>query len=181
MNPRWRSQWFRIEISSMPRPIVKAKDRSRVPAPPRGCRPPMSGCGRDLDTWPRSWMGFDKVRGACAEDHPQPRGQPVVAGRRDYPRPERRPGAAKGSAGPAAARCRPGRRWPTAVPRLGGRAALLRFDLPQTPPISQSPAALSPPVTYECPGRASNTGGILARRALATRRIRLRPGFGGPP
>ena len=59
-NPRWRWQWFKIVINSMARTIFKAKtarvNRVATSAPSSDA----SASYRDLDNWPRSWMGLDK-------------------------------------------------------------------------------------------------------------------------
>src|SRR4030081_1964522 len=74
-----------------------------------------------------------------AEDDPKARGQPVDPRRRDHPRRERRPSSEKGrSRPPAEERDSSGRRAAD-VSRLGRGAAVLRLDMPQTPPLPSSP------------------------------------------
>jgi hypothetical protein len=59
-NPRWRWQWFKIVINSMARTIFKAKTSPVNHAAPSAPAADASAYGRDLDTWPRSWMGLEK-------------------------------------------------------------------------------------------------------------------------
>src|ERR1035437_10040687 len=105
----------------MARMISKAKTsrvtRATTSAPP----PDPSAYCRDLEDWPRSWMGLDKdlppggqllawfrpfrTSGfieSFAEDHSQACGQPVAAGRRNHSRPARRPFSEKGCDRPSA-------------------------------------------------------------------------------
>src|SRR5215207_6784709 len=76
---------------------------------------------RDLDGWPRSWMGLEKdlppgeqlldlfrpfleylaAVGSVAEDHPETRGQHVDAGRGVHSRPQRRSATAPATSGTA--------------------------------------------------------------------------------
>src|ERR1035441_7875294 len=84
------------------------------------------------------------------------------AGRRDYPRPARRPFSEKGCGRPSSARCDPVRRWPAALPRL---------DLPQTPPLPHSTPALIPQVTHRFPGRGAYSKALRLLRWVAERQL----------
>src|SRR5713226_3067516 len=59
-NPRWRWQWFKIVINSMARTIFKAKTSRVNHAATSAPSADASAYCRDLDTWPRSWMGLEK-------------------------------------------------------------------------------------------------------------------------
>src|SRR3984893_1905470 len=59
-NPRWRWQWFKIVINSMARTIFKAKTARVNRAATSKPSSDASAYCRDLDNWPRSWMGLDK-------------------------------------------------------------------------------------------------------------------------
>ena len=89
----------------MARPIVKAKTSKVNPAARSASSSDAAAYGRDLDHWPRSWMGLEKdlppgeelvacfrpfprasrLLDACPEDHAPARGQPLAAGRRNHP------------------------------------------------------------------------------------------------
>src|SRR5580698_1244863 len=60
MNLRWRWQWFRMVISSMVRTIFKAKTCKVNRAASAPASSDASAYCRDLDNWPRSWMGLEK-------------------------------------------------------------------------------------------------------------------------
>ncbi len=129
---------------------------------------------RDLDNWPRSWMGVEQDL---------PPGEQLLAYFRPFIE-----HLASSSLSPKTIRkhvdnlwmlggeiirdlnddpslrkvtadrllrdaCRPCRRRPADSQRRRGGAALLRLDLPQIPPIPQSTSALSLPVTHRFPGR----------------------------
>ena len=131
----------------------------------------VSACCRDLDNWPRSWMGLEKdlppgerllacfrpfiEHLAASRLSPktirQPCGQPLDAGRRDDPRPARRPFSEKNRRRPASPRCDSCRRRPAHPQWVRRRATLLRLNLPQAPPLPRSTPALSTPVTHKFP------------------------------
>src|SRR5712671_2234710 len=101
-----------------------------------------------------------------AEDDPKARGQPVDPRRRDHPRRERRPSSEKGrSRPPAEERDSSGRRAAD-VSRLGRGAAVLRLDMPQTPPLPSSTPGLSASVTHRFPRRGLKMGGRPALESI---------------
>src|SRR5713101_1693038 len=157
----------------MARTIFKAKtsrvNRAASSAPSSDA----SAYCRDLDNWPRSWMGLEKDL---------PPGEELVAclrpfiehlassslspktirrhvdnlwllGGRNHSRAELRPLSAKGRCPATSSRCGWCRWRPIDLQRLRRGPTLPRFDLPQTPSLPQSAAALSPSVTHKFPER----------------------------
>jgi hypothetical protein len=161
----------------MVRTIFKAKtsrvNRAAISAPSSDT----SAC-RDLDNWPRSWMGLEKDlpprgRTGCwppavhrasgfieslPEDHWPARGQPLDARWRNHSRLELHTFFEKSRCAATSSRCGSCRWRPTDPQRLGRGATLLRRDLPQTPPLPQSTSALSPSVTHRFPRRGKILG-----------------------
>ena len=161
----------------MARTIVKAKtsrvNRAATAAPSSDA----SAYCRDLDNWPRSWMGLEKDL---------PPGEELVACFRPFiehlassslsPKTIRQhvdnlwmlggeiirdlnydPSLRKMAADRLLRNVIHAGRRPADPQRLGRGATLLRLNLPQTPPLPHSTSALSPPVTHKFPRRGLNT------------------------
>src|SRR5216683_2267912 len=166
----------------MARTIFKAKTSRVNRAAPSAPSSDASAYCRDLDNWPRSWMGLEKDL---------PPGEELVAclrpfiehlassslspktirrhvdnlwllGGRNHSRAELRPLSAKGRCPATSSRCGWCRWRPIDLQRLRRGPTLPRFDLPQTPSLPQSAAALSPSVTHKFPER-----GLFSRAASA--------------
>ena len=85
---------------------------------------------------------------ALQKNHSQTRRRSMGSRRRDHPQPEPRPFSAEGPdrTNPTQSH-RP--RWrPTHPQRMGRRAAILRFHLPEVSPLPQSTPAMNQPVTH---------------------------------
>src|SRR5712671_3616208 len=172
----------------MARTIFKAKtsrvNRAASSAPSSDA----SASYRDLDNWPRSWMGLEKDLPpgeelvACLRpfiEHlassslsPKTIRRHVVnlwlLGGRNHSRAELRPLSAKGRCPATSSRCGWCRWRPIDLQRLRRGPTLPRFDLPQTPSLPQSAAALSPSVTHKFPerGKVSDSWKKLVQRIL---------------
>jgi hypothetical protein len=83
------------------------------------------------------------------QDHSPARGQPLAAGWRNHPRPELRSFSEEARCPQTSSRCNRSQWRPTDPQWLGRGAVLPRFNLPQTPPLPQSTATLSPPLTHK--------------------------------
>src|SRR6202035_5091531 len=155
--------------------IFKAKTSKVNRAATSASSSDASAYGRDLDTWPRSWMGLEKDL---------PPGEQLVACFRPFiehlassslsPKTIRQhvdnlwllggeiirdlnydPSQRKVCCPQTSSRCNRSPWRPTDLQRLGRRAVLPRFNLPQTSSLPQSTSTLSPPLTHKFLRRGS--------------------------
>jgi hypothetical protein len=168
----------------MSRTIFKAKTYkvNRATTAVASCH--ASAVCRNLDNWPRSWMGLEKDLPPGEElvvcfrpfiEHLASSSLSSKTIRRhvdnlcilggNYPRPELHAFCEKGCCAAASSQGGSCRRRPTDPQRLGRGATLPRFDLPQTPSLPQPTSALSPPVTHRFPGRGKKkSAGLPGKR-----------------